>query len=482
MRTHVGHIVRSFFLMLFFLGLSTGVALFITTGNIGKENVIMIYLMGVLFTTVTTSSYVFGVLSATAGVILFNYFFTTPNYSLNIDSRTDVVLLGFFFITAIVTGSLMSRLQKQKNIADHNAKTAQQLSEISGYFLHITGKENIIQGGIRYIYEHSGCCAEAILSDGKVYGNKRNQEETNHQNVTSFPIEGTVSVLGRITIYDLTEEAVRNYELLFKAIAEQMGSALNREYFYEEREEIRIAMEKEKLRSALLRAVAHDLRSPLTALSGASSLLADSFEQLSVKEQRELASTISDEMIWLTNLVENILNMTRINESKLVLHEEYEVADDVVGEAVSHMKRLFAQRDFSVTLPDEVIALPMDGKLVSQVLTNLLDNAIKHTAPNDSISLEVERRGQAVYFAVADTGEGIPNDIRDTIFDGFVCAEQATTDGKRGMGLGLAICKAIVEAHNGQIWVEDNIPSGSVFIFTLPMEEENGIENKDTCN
>jgi two-component system sensor histidine kinase KdpD len=257
-----------------------------------------------------------------------------------------------------------------------------------------------------------------------------------------------------------------------------MGIALDREVASREREDIRIAMESERMRNNLLRAVAHDLRSPLTALTGASRLLAEKLEELDREEQKRLATDISEEMIWLANLVENILNMTRIRENKFNLSLEDELVDDVVNEALSHVSGILKGRKFTVSLPDEVVLLPMDGKLVAQVLINLLDNAVRHTPADSEISLRVSVNDKDAVFEVRDTGNGIDESVRDTLFDGFVTYDSGVTDGKRGMGLGLAICKAGVEGHGGRITAK-NTERGASFVFTLPLKGEDDGENPE---
>ena len=220
-------------------------------------------------------------------------------------------------------------------------------------------------------------------------------------------------------IFNEKENRVGDSSLLFKTITAQMGVTLDREYMYHEREELRVAMEGEKLRSTLLRAIAHDLRSPLTSLSGAGEMLYENFEKLTAEEQKKLSKDISEEMIWLTNIVENILNTTRISESKLVLNREYEVVDDIVGEAVSHFKRLLSSRTFSVSLPTEVVELYVDGKLILQVLINLLGNAIRHTPSNASIDINITLENQGVKFVISDTGRGISSNQKNTLFQSF---------------------------------------------------------------
>ncbi len=453
------------------LAAATLCALFLYPKGIGNENIIMIYLLAVLFCTVFTRSYVFGIASALGAVMAFNYLFTEPRNTLHISSSSDVTLLAFFFVTAIVAGTIMSRLQQQMDISNKNEQMAKLLFEISGGFVGITGKENIILRGIHYVEKYGGSEAFVVLADGETFGNR---QESPKKQFKEYPIKGAGGLLGRIAIYGAKEETNSESDLLFKTVAAQIGMTLDREYLYREREEIRVAMEGEKLRNTLLRAVAHDLRSPLTSLSGAGEMLYENFDKLTVQEQKELSKNISEEMIWLTNIVENILNMTRISEAQLILNREYEVVDDVVGEAVAHMKELLRGRSFTVSLPKDVVELYIDGKLVSQVLINLLSNAVRYTPMEAEIKLEVTSDDSQVKFVVSDTGRGIDEERKKTLFKSFTKSQKGIADGQRGMGLGLSICRAVVAAHGGLIWVEDNIPKGSRFVFTLPVEVEHG--------
>lgn len=451
------------------LTLSTLISLLISGLGVGKESIIMVFLLGVLFITILTTGYVYGIAASAASVGLFNFFFTEPRYTFLIYSTVDIMLLLFFLLTAVVSGTITSRLQKQMNISQQSELTARLLYEVAEGFLHVTGKRNIVLRGIKYIFENTGLTSRITLDGDE-------QEYFNEQSVKSdmekltFQIKGAAKPLGRLTVYCAQKDLTFQQELVIKTVATQLGTALDREYSYYEREEIRVIMERERLRSALLRSVAHDLRSPLTALTGASSLLVDEFDKLSIEEQKKLAADICDEMIWLANLVENILNMTRIGEGRLVLQKEYEVVDDVVNQAISHMSRILQNRHLEVSLPDEVVSLPIDGKLIVQVLINLLDNAIKHTPSDRRISMKVYVMGSTAVFEVSDNGNGIDIDILDRLFDGFAAQRNNIVDGKRGMGLGLAICRAVVEAHGGEIWAENQPAGGARFAFSLPME------------
>lgn len=461
--------IYSFIKMLLVLTLSTLCSLWIAGFGVGKESIIMVFLLGVLFVPILTNGYIYGLITSVVSVILFNFFFTEPRFTFLIYNAVDVMLLLFFLVTAIVSGTITSRLQKQMSIAHQSELTARLLYEVTEGFLHVTGKRSIIMRGIKYIFDHTGFTSSVILDGDEQEYFSEPYPKAGAEGLT-IPIQRVTEKIGLITLYCGKEHLTFRQELVVKTVAAQLGTALDREYSYKEREEIRIAMEREHLRSTLLRSVAHDLRTPLTALTGASALLADKFEQLSPEEQKKLAADISEEMIWLTNLVENILNMTRIGEGQLVLHKEDEVVDDVVNEALSHMSRILQNRHLDVSLPNDVVSLPMDGKLIVQVLVNLLDNAVKHTPPDGSIGLKVYVLEDTAVFEITDNGNGIDARLMDSLFDRFITGKNNIVDGKRGMGLGLAICKAVVEAHGGNIRAENGPDAGARFVVSLPME------------
>lgn len=457
---------------LFSLGLlavATALALGASELGIGKESIIMIFLLGVLVTIEITHGYLYGMISSFFSILLFNFLFTEPVYSFVMNSPKDIVLLGFFEMTAIVAGSITSRLDHQIEVSQENESTAQMLARISAGFLNLTGEEDIVFHAMALLREDAGLESRVVLS-GRPGPDLEVPVPEGFQ-IKDFPLRNTEGNLGILRVLFPPRDLRKSDDLVLKTVISQLEMALEREQIYQEREKIRLAMEREQFRSTLLRSVAHDLRSPLTVLSGASNLLADDFDRLTVEERRKLAGDISEEMVWLSDLVENILSMTRINEDQLVVKKEEEVVDEVVGEAVSHMKRLVRDRDFHIILPDEVVTVPMDAPLIVQVLVNLLDNAVKHTRPEEGILLKVEKTVGSVRFVVADEGTGIDESVRNHLFEGFVSSNRGVSDGRRGIGLGLAICKTIVKAHGGKIWAESNDPKGSRFIFTLPEEE-----------
>ncbi len=459
--------VRSCVIVLTLVAVATLLALAGSRAGIDNDSVIMLYLLCVLLSSVLTRRYVFGALSAVLNALSFNYFFTRPMMSLMMISGSDVILVIFFLLTGLVGSAMMSRLAHQMQVAAQNEVAARMLHEVSSGFLQVAGRRSIIMNGIGYVQDHCGCPAAVhINGDEGVYGACAETGDL----VARYPIRTSARALGALRVECSNAQTRTKYDLFFRTLAAQIGIALDRDDLYNEREKIRVAMEREKSRGTFLRAIAHDIRTPLTSLNGASTLLADQFDYLSAEEKRKLASDISDETVWLTNLVDNVLNMTRISESRLDIHMDYEVIDDLVGEAVKRMERLWGGRVLRVTYPDEVVALRVDGKLIAQVLINLFDNAIKHTRPGDEIQLTVGIRDGHAAFTVANTGENIPDETKKHIFDAYFTTKGASTDSRRGIGLGLPICMAIVEAHKGKLMVEDNQPRGAKFTFTLPLE------------
>lgn len=449
--------------------LAAGSSFLVSLLGIGNESIIMVFLLGVLFTTVLTSSSAYGIVASVMSLMLFNFLYTDPRYTFIVYSSQDIILLLFFLVTAVVSGFVTSRLQQQKELVAQNELTTQTLYHIASGFLSVSGKRNIIMQGIAYIHEFvANDCVVQLDDSDQLYMNLSAEPDTTCR---QYPILSAQGHLGVMRIYAGAAESNSQTDLIIQAVVTQLGIALDREKLYSEQGNIRLAMEQERLRATLLRSIAHDLRSPLTALSGAGNLLADDYDNLTDDMRKKLAVDISEEIAWLISLVENILNMTRINESQLMLHKDDEVIDDVVSEAIVHVDRLLKDRKFSVTLPDEVVTVQMDGRLIVQVLINLLENAIRHTPPDSDISLTVSAQSEKISVAVADTGDGIDERIAASLFDRFVTLSKAVSDGRRGMGLGLAICKAIIEAHGGTIAAEVNKPKGTRIVFTLPVGE-----------
>ena len=244
-----------------------------------------------------------------------------------------------------------------------------------------------------------------------------------------------------------------------------------------EREEATLLAKNEKLRANLLRSIGHDLRTPLTSISGSASLLLSDSSRIEPEKRTELLTDISENAHWLTNLVENLLAVTRVQEGTLDLKLTPELVDEVVGEAVGHLSHVArADHDIEVHSGDGVLMAKLDARLIMQVVVNLVDNAMKYAPKGTLIDVSVRRDGRRVVCEVGDAGPGIPDAEKAHVFEEFYTVRGISpVDGRRSLGLGLSLCKSIVEAHGGRIWVRDNKPQGSVFGFSLPAYDPPGL-------
>ena len=236
-------------------------------------------------------------------------------------------------------------------------------------------------------------------------------------------------------------------------------------------EDLIMEAEKEKLRANLLRAVSHDLRTPLTSIIGASSSYLDNEETLSAEEKRRLVSQISEDADWLLHMVENLLSVTRITDSGAnTLKKNPEVMEEVLLDAISTIRKRYPSMQIHMSLPDELLIVPMDPLLIKQVIMNLLENAYFHAHSQKPVECFLRSSAESASVHIRDYGIGIPKEHTDDIFDAAPSSPSSASDTRKGMGIGLSICKAIINAHGGSIHAISH-PDGAEFYFTLPKEE-----------
>ena len=227
----------------------------------------------------------------------------------------------------------------------------------------------------------------------------------------------------------------------------------------------------EQLRADLLRAISHDLRTPLTSISGNASNLLSNGEAFDEETRRQIYGDIYQDALWLINLVENLLYVTRIEDGRMKLRCSVELIDEVLQEALRHESCKGKAHRITLRPNDTLLFARVDARLIIQVVINLVDNAIKYTPPGSSIELSACKEGSWIRVSCADDGPGIPDADKPHIFEMFYSGQNRRADGRRSLGLGLGLCRSIVSAHGGTITVQDNHPRGTVFSFTVPAEE-----------
>ena len=235
-------------------------------------------------------------------------------------------------------------------------------------------------------------------------------------------------------------------------------------------ERLRYEIESEKLRADLLRALSHDLRTPLASIEGADSLLLEQ-PDLSEAERRTLLEQIRQETRWLTRITENMLSVTRMAGEQVSLHRTDEVVEEIVDSAVMKLRRSRHALPVTVIRPQEILTAPMDATLMEQVLLNLLENAALHGGRVKNITLTARRRNDKAELRVEDDGVGLDSHGLENVFDGMRTRVEQTSSDRRNMGIGLTVCRTIVNAHGGQITAANRPQGGASFCITLPLAE-----------
>ena len=496
---------RDIIIAITFSLLATTIAIIINYWGFAEANILLVYILAILFISVNTKGYAIGIIFAFINVICFNFFFTHPKLTLQFDDPTYLVTFPFFVLVATITSTLTTRIKEQADIFEKREEAAQMLYQISRSFINLSGEENIINTGITHLAQglrRDTICFEAkkgILTGNyiikNINNNFRQEQLSNEKNfeiaywvlnnrkragrgtdthngseVYYIPIIVKEKIFGVLGVYFGNDDVDKDDMSLIEAVVAQMSLALDREELVKEKEETKLEFEREQLRSNLLRAISHDLRTPLTGIAGSSNLILSSYDELSREVMIDLVKEINNDSEWLIRLVENLLSMTRIESGKLEIKKNPEIVEEILSESIQHLKSRLNNHKLTVDIPQDVLFVPMDGKLIEQVIINLVDNAVKYTPEGSVVKIKVYGNKNNVYFEISDNGPGINKNDIDHLFETFYKGNKNNADSRRGVGLGLAICKSIVLAHGGDIKVRNNEAGGAKFIFTLPVE------------
>ncbi|MCL2351412.1 MAG: sensor histidine kinase KdpD [Firmicutes bacterium] len=499
-RVKLGFSTADTFKSLAMLVLATGFSFLLKYFNIGDQNYIMVYILAVLVISRITTGHLYGILSSVISVLAFNYFFIDPYYSFSAYTPGYPVTFLIMFLAAIITSTLTTRVKTQAKLAVRREQRTERLYEINRKLLATRGEQNIIdlineyvvkifQRSVIFYTDPAGQSRGTLLA---VEGEKAdflfkddekavagwcflNQKQAGAGTDTLMgagafymPVVSQGKSLGVIGLSCEHGKLSTNSKFFLQLIVAQAAMALERQVLSDAQRKAMVASEKEKMRGNLLRAISHDLRTPLTGILGASSAILENAGALPAEEKRKLLNNIKDDSGWLIRMVENLLSVTRISDGGASLSKTSEAAEEIISEAVSRIRQRFPDANIQVRVPDEVIILPMDGILIEQVLINLMENAVKHNKNNAPITVRALKKSESVRFEVEDYGSGIPAEDLPHLFDGLAGRKNGP-DSSRGFGIGLSICKSIIDAHSGEISAENNKNGGATFGFSLPV-------------
>ena len=459
-KTALPVLLRDWAVSALILALATMASYVFSRVGFTEANIIAIYLLAVLLTSMATSTRSSYILSAIGSVLVFNFFFTSPRFSLRVYAHGAPMTFLIMIVAALLVGSLTDRLKSQVKQSTRAAYRTNLLFETNRMMQKASTEEEIFQAARTQLQKLTGRDTAAAPGEG----NGENEDTLVYRIRTGAQSYGRVILEGSEPL-----DAFENSILL--SILGECALALENMKNAKEKEEAKLLAEDEKLRANLLRSISHDLRTPLTAISGNAGILLSADENLPEETRRQMYNDIYDDAAWLHNLVENLLALTRIEEERMRLNTQPHLVEEVVSEAMQHISRQKDAHRITVSHQNDLLLAKCDARLISQVIINLVDNAIKYTPEGSRIEISTrEENGRAV-ISVADDGPGIPDEEKERVFQMFYTGSKPVADSRRSLGLGLNLCRSIIKAHGGEIWVGDNTPQGSVFTFTVPVGE-----------
>ena len=476
------------------VALATGTA-WLTLPFFELANLVMVYLLGIV---VVATRYGRGpsLIASIASVAALDFFFVPPVFTFAVSDVRYLFTFVVMLVVGLVTSSLAARIRMQAEAARHREQRTAALYAMSRELASTRGLDELLKIAVRHISEVFRSQIIVLLpepGDNSLVSWTGGQFtlDSNDLGVAKWVHEhhqaaglGTATLPGATALYlplqaprgpvgvlgirPADRHALDSPDQLhqLETFANQTALAMERAHLADEAQQAQVRVETERLRNSLLSSVSHDLRTPLATITGAATTMLDNTAKLDAKTRQELLESVREEADRLNRLVQNLLEMTRLESGALQLRKEWHPVEEVIGAALSRLGKQLAGRRVDTHVPPDLPLAPIDDVLIEQVLVNLLDNAVKYTPGTSPIRILATSSGEAVTVEVADRGPGLPRGEEDRVFEKFY---RGTTGG-RGAGLGLAIAQGIVKAHGGHIWAQ-NLPEGGVaFLFTLPVE------------
>lgn len=479
--------------------IATTVLAYLMFGKFELANLIMVFLLGVVFIATR-----FGrgpsILASFLGVAIFDLFFVTPYFSFTVSDSQYLVTLLAMLTVAMLISSLMADVRSQAKVAGHRERRATVLYAMSRDLTASQSEDEIVRTAVHHLYSEFGSRNVILFPDANgriVYPTGRSISESLHAADLSvaqwvfdhdeiagqgthtlpgtaaiyFPLSIKETVLGVLALLpvNLRRVFLPEQQKLLETFLGQIAQAISRVRLTEQARKTQVEMEAERLRNSLLSSISHDLRTPLATIVGSASTLVEEDHALRSEDKLELSRAIYDEAQRMSNLVNNILDMARLDAGAAELNKQWVPLDEIIGVVLTRLQKRLDGRSVSVKLPPGIPMIYIDAVMIEQVLVNLLENVVRYTPERSPVEIIVEASSGAVEISVADQGPGIPNGSENKLFEKFYRVHHEAT--QSGVGLGLAICKAIIEAHGGSIQAHNRQTGGAVFSFMIPLDQ-----------
>ncbi len=486
--------------------LSTALGYIFHTLNFTDANTITVYMLGVLITALVSKNYICSGTFSLASVLLFNFLFVEPRLSFKAYESGYPVTFAIMLVVSLVVGTLANKLATGARLSANAAyrtnimlQTNQLLQKseseeaviatMAGQLVKLLARNVVVYpvrhnapGQPQVFPTESGGDPEGLISEeerriaAQVLEDRKHAADAGRQKEARgiyFAVETNDAVFCVVGV-EVGNKPIEHFEnSILMSILGESALAMENLRIAKEKEEIALLAKNEKLRADLLRAISHDLRTPLTSISGNAENLLANFDKIDGETRKKLLTDVNEDAEWLISLVENLLSVSRISQGRMNINMSVQVVDEVITEALRHVVRKAGEHSIVADLGDEILLAKMDARLISQVIINLVENAVKYTPRGSDITVRAREVGEQIHISVEDNGPGIPDEHKKDVFRMFYTGSNTVVDCRRSLGLGLSLCESIVNAHGGRLTLEDNVPHGCIFTFTLEKSEVN---------
>ncbi len=486
------------------VGICTGLA-FILFPYLALTNLAMIYLL----TVAIISSFLArgpALFSSLFSVAAFAFFFVPEYYSFKVANTEYSITLAVMLLVSLLVSGLTARIRHQARVSRQQERQTVALFEMSQNLTAMDSLEDLLKVAAEQITRIFDCRVSLLMpgSEGKLEvraGHPYDDEYGKEGQVAKWvfrhghlagagtdtlhavkgiylPLIASQNLIGVLRLEtDQPDRLLQADSLrLLEALGSQVGLAIERENLSRQAQAAQLQIEAEQMRNALLSSVSHDLRTPLTVIAGSASSLVEGEKNLDSETKKELALSIYEEARRLDRLVHNLLEMSRLQSGQARLTKEWHVLEEVIGCALAQLDPQLHDHPLNISLPTDLPLVQIDALLMERVIINLLENSLKYTFPGTLLEISGLVQDKEILVAVADRGPGLPAGEEERIFEKFY---QVSPGSARGAGLGLTICRSIIEAHGGRIWAANRPDGGAVFSFTIPLEESTLILDKN---
>ncbi|HYM28187.1 MAG TPA: DUF4118 domain-containing protein, partial [Steroidobacteraceae bacterium] len=464
--------------------------------HLGQANLVMVYLLNTALVAVYGGRRA-AALSAVLGVLAFDFMFVPPRYSFAVSDVQYLITFAVMLSIGLIIGNLNASVRLQARVAGHRERRTALLYAMSRQLAQSRSREEMARLASHHVAEVFASRAVVLFADehGRVGYPRAPPDEASYRSAdlgvaqwvfdhgkpaglgtdtlsggagVHLPLSGSERVFGVLAVLPDNPRGVTLPEQfrLLETFAAQIGLALERAEFAAHAQAAEVRAETEAIRNALLASISHDLRTPLATIAAGAATLAGNLDALSSADRRALAESVSDEAMRMSERITTLLDLVRLETGAIrPRFEQYELAE-LVGSVLHRLEARLRGHLIRIELPPELPLLYVDGRLIDQVLENLLDNAGKYTPAGSQIRISARELTRQIEVSVEDNGPGLPGSDPEILFEKFQRGAPESAAG--GIGLGLAICRTIVRLHDGRIWAEQRAPHGAAFRFSVP--------------